>query len=67
MCLLRRVENYLRASGISPSRLGREAVGDPRFVFELRNGREPRTPLTRRLCAYLEAGEKSVGARSCSR
>lgn len=67
MRLLCRVENYLRLTGISASRLGREATRDPRFVFELRNGREPRAAMRRRLSAYLARGEKALGEKSCSR
>ena len=56
MYLLRAVKNYLRASNIAPTRFGREVVGDPRFVFDLRNGREPRAGTIRRVIAYLEQG-----------
>lgn len=52
--LLRNVEKYLRASNIAPTRFGRDAVGDPRFVFDLRNGREPRPTTIERVLTYLE-------------
>jgi hypothetical protein len=55
--LLREVEKFLRRSDIAPTRFGREAVGDPRFVFDLRNGRDPRPMTVRRVLAYLEAGQ----------
>ena len=67
MHVLRRVEKYLRRSGISATRFGREAVRDPRFVFELRNGREPRAAVMRRVRDYLDAGEAALGERPCSR
>jgi hypothetical protein len=51
------VEKFLRRSDIAPTRFGREAVGDPRFVFDLRNGRDPRPMTVRRVLAYLEAGQ----------
>lgn len=57
MYLLRRVERYLRRSGVPPTRFGREAVRDPRFVFDLRRGREPREPTLRRVSAYLDQHE----------
>jgi 2,4-dienoyl-CoA reductase-like NADH-dependent reductase (Old Yellow Enzyme family) len=57
MHLLRRVENYLKRSGTSAARFGREAVRDPRFVFDLRNGREPRRAMVRRVCAFLDRQE----------
>ena len=54
MTLLRRIEHYLRGSGMPPTRFGREAVGDPRFVFDLRAGREPRPETTRRVLARID-------------
>ena len=57
MHLLWRVEKYLKRSGTTATRFGREAVRDPRFVLDLRNGREPRTRTVRRVVAYLEARE----------
>ena len=65
MHLLRRVEQYLRRSGTAPTRFGREAVSDPRFVFDLRNGREPRPSTAARVAAFLEAREN--GGAPCSR
>jgi hypothetical protein len=54
--LLRQVEKFLRQSDIAPTRFGREAVGDPRFVFDLRNGRDPRPQTVERVRAFLEDG-----------
>lgn len=65
MYLLRRVERYLRASGTAATRFGREAVSDPRFVLDLRNGREPRAGTVARVTAYLDNQEAGMGA--CSR
>ncbi|HWH22646.1 MAG TPA: hypothetical protein VNT25_05060 [Allosphingosinicella sp.] len=58
MNLLRRIERHLRTSGTPPTRFGREAVCDPRFVFDLRMGREPRSCTARRVLAYLEQVEQ---------
>ena len=55
MYLLRDVEKFLRQSEVPPTRFGREAMGDPRFVFDLRNGRDPRPQTIARVRAYLEA------------
>jgi hypothetical protein len=52
--LLREVEIYLRRSNIAPTRFGRIAMGDPRFVFDLRNGREPCPNTVSRIREYLE-------------
>lgn len=61
MHLLRRVEGYLRRSGTPPTRFGRDAVRDPRFVLDLRNGREPREATVRRVSAYLDSREEGAG------
>ncbi|WP_169731741.1 hypothetical protein [Sphingomonas jaspsi] len=55
MHLLHNVEKYLRASNVAPTRFGRDAVGDPRFVFDLRNGREQRPVTVARVLNYLES------------
>ena len=52
--LLREVEKFLRQNDTAPTRFGRDAVGDPRFVFDLRNGRDPRPRTIARVLAYLE-------------
>ena len=54
MHLLREVERFLRRNGTPATRFGREAMGDPRFVFDLRNGRDPRPETVERVRAYLE-------------
>lgn len=41
--LLMIVERFLRESGMPATVFGRQSINDPRFVHELRNGREPRT------------------------
>jgi hypothetical protein len=60
MHLLRRVERYLRRSGTPPTRFGREAVRDPRFVLDLRNGRQPGAAMEARVAAYLERQEAAL-------
>ena len=52
--LLRRVEVFLRRTGVPQTRFGREAARDPRLVHDLRLGREPGARLTRRVIAYME-------------
>ena len=54
MYLLRDVEKFLRRSDVAPTRFGRDAMGDPRFVFDLRNGRDPRPRTVAKVRAYLE-------------
>jgi hypothetical protein len=60
--LLGKVELYLKRSGTPPTRFGKEAMHDPRFVFDLRNGREPSPRTVARVTAFLEQAEASAGA-----
>jgi len=57
MHLLTTIERHLRRTGISPTRFGREATRDPRFVQDLRRGREPRARMERRVLAYIASRE----------
>jgi hypothetical protein len=54
--LLRDVEKYLKNSNTPAARFGREAMGDPRFVFDLCRGREPRARTVERVRAFLKLG-----------
>lgn len=58
--LLHRIEHYLRATRTPPARFGRDALGDSRFVFDLRDGREPRLSTAARVIAYLEDHEPAA-------
>jgi hypothetical protein len=55
MPLLWRIEQYLKRSDTAPTRFGRQVVHDPRFVLDLRKGREPGRRITARVLAWLEA------------
>ena len=61
MNLLRRIEIHMRRGAISATRIGREAMGDPRFVLDLRNGRELRPATRDRFVAWLERRERELG------
>ncbi|WP_343346386.1 hypothetical protein WJT74_02340 [Sphingomicrobium sp. XHP0239] len=56
MYLLRDVEKFLKSNDIAAARFGRDAVNDPRFVFDLRRGREPRQRTIDRVRSFLEKG-----------
>lgn len=53
MNLLLTVERHLRSTAKAPSRFGREVAGDPRFVFDLRRGREPRAATRAKVLAFI--------------
>lgn len=50
--LIRRIEQFLRETGMPWTKFGRLAAHDPRFVADLRNGRSPR-PATESLAEHF--------------
>ena len=61
MSLLIDIDRFLRHSGISPTRFGRDAVNDPRFVFDIRNGRECGGKVRSRVYAFIAKAEGRPG------
>lgn len=55
--LLQRIERHLRAKRMPATRFGREAVGDPNLIAQLKDGREPRAATVRRILDYLDDNE----------
>ncbi len=55
--LLLRIERHLRMRRMTPTRFGREAVGDPNLISQLRDGRELRTATAQRVVDYLDDNE----------
>jgi hypothetical protein len=53
MDLLNQIETYLAQHRMPPSKFGRLAVGDPRFVDDLRGGRLPRPRTCERVHSFL--------------
>ncbi|MBN9334035.1 MAG: homoserine dehydrogenase [Devosia sp.] len=52
------VESFISARGWTPTRFGRIVAGDPLFVFDLRDGREPRSETRARILkAMADFGE----------
>ncbi len=56
MTLLHAIEKHIERTGVSASRIGRDAVGDPRLVPDLRKGRELRPKTLAKVRAYLRQG-----------
>ena len=55
------VEAFIAARGWTPTRFGRTIAGDPLFVFDLREGREPRADTRARILkAMAEATEDTA-------
>jgi len=58
MALIWKIERFLRASGIPPTKFGRLAINDPRLIDDLRNGREPRAATVARIEAFIAHQER---------
>jgi hypothetical protein len=52
--LIQDVETFLSRSGMNPSDLGREAMNDPNFVFDLRAGRDVRMSTAEKLRLFMK-------------
>ena len=62
--LRRRIEQFLKRTRISPTRLGLDVAGDPKLVFLIRRGRIPRLRMEARIIAYMERIECETGEAS---
>ncbi|HEX9947012.1 MAG TPA: hypothetical protein VGA98_05675 [Allosphingosinicella sp.] len=58
--LLDRIDRYLRKTQSTASRLGRDALGDPNFVMNLRDGRQPRQATLDRVIGFIEREEERL-------
>ena len=55
----RRVTAFLRRTGLSASEFGERAVGDRKFVGDVRRGRSPRLATVDRVLAFMAAYERA--------
>jgi hypothetical protein len=60
--LIGKIERFLRKTCMPPTVFGRQAMGDPRFVGDLRNGREPREATVARVKAFMDTYAESTHA-----
>ena len=56
--MLRDIEKFLNATGMKPTRFGREVAGDPRLVLDMRNGRQPSQPMRDKIRTYIQENGK---------
>lgn len=61
MSLLIDIDRFLRHNDMPPARFGREAVNDPRFVFDIRNGRECGSKVRSRVYRYIAKSKGRSG------
>ena len=55
--LIRTIEKFLRAHEMSATKFGRLVANDPRFVLDLRRGREPRAATEARTLRWMSEFE----------
>lgn len=60
--LIRRIERFLRETGMPWTKFGRLSVHDPRFVEDLRNGRTPRPATAKRVEHFMNIYLESTRA-----
>lgn len=53
------VEAFLEASGVKATTLGKGALGDPSFVFQLRKGRVPNLDIVDRVENFMREHDSS--------
>lgn len=53
MCLMVKIDRYLRQNNMPPTTFGRRAINDPRLVEDMRRGRELRAETVARVEAFL--------------
>ena len=52
--LLVKIEAFLRRHDLTPTAFGQAALKDPRFVFDLRDGRECRRAVREKVLAFMQ-------------
>jgi hypothetical protein len=63
MHINRLVERFLEETDLSPTKFGRLVAHDPRLVLDMRNGREVRARMERRLRLYMAQYRDAQGSR----
>lgn len=61
--LLSLIRAHCARSGMSKSSFGMKAVGDPSFVKQLEEGREPRSRVVARVMDYIVSGRTHADVR----
>ena len=59
---LAEIERFLSSAGVDPTALGKQALGDPNFVFDLRKGRSPSTRTIDKVRSWIAQQAAPAGA-----
>ncbi len=60
--LIRKIEKFLRETGMPATKFGRLATHDPRFVLDLRMGRTPRSATEKRVEHFMNIFQENAHA-----
>ncbi len=60
--LLRKIDRYLKATGMPPTLFGRRAARDPRLVSDLRRGRQAGRCVTQRVEHFMNINQQEPRA-----
>jgi hypothetical protein len=58
--LLTEIERFLDRTGTPPTTFGIQALKDPRFVWSMRAGREPKFRTIKRVMDFLESQRENM-------
>ena len=64
--LIRTIEKFLRHHEMPATKFGRLAAHDPRFVLDLRMGREPRAATEARILGFMAGFDAGAATRQTS-
>lgn len=59
-CFRETIERFITENNLTATQFGREYASDPLFVFQLREGREPRSATRERILAALFTPSKAT-------
>tara|TARA_R110000772_G_scaffold40132_21_gene94041 strand:+ start:4502 stop:4690 length:189 start_codon:yes stop_codon:yes gene_type:complete len=62
MHLLREIEKFMRETDMPWTKFGRLSVRDPRFVEDLRNGRQPGEKISQRVEHFMNKWRNDAAA-----
>lgn len=65
--LIRSIERFLTQYDMPPTKFGRLAAHDPRFVLDLRMGREPRSGTEARIRGFMTGFEAALAESATER
>ena len=61
---LAEIERFLASAGLEPTALGKQALGDPNFVFDLRKGRSPSTRTIDKVRGWIAQQQAPAASRA---